>query len=112
MTLRTNDADMKYRKFLREEYTGECIFCAKKSLVKEYKLWIIIENDFPYNKIASEHYILSPKRHVEEEKDLYGSERDELYKVLDKLDYNMRIINKKKDCSVPQHLHYHIIKLK
>jgi len=112
MTLRTKDTDRKYRKFLREEYTGTCIFCREEELVTSYSLWVLTKNKFPYDKIASEHYLLSPKRHIEEEGELYGSERDELYKILDELDYNMRITNKKKDCSVPQHLHYHILILK
>lgn len=111
ITLRTKDLQKSYDEHLKL-HTGICIFCAKDLLIKEYKFWVLLQNKFPYNKWGNEHWLLAPKRHVEEEIYLLEDERIELYKILASLNYNMQILNKKEDRSVPHHFHYHLLTLK
>ena len=46
----------------RSPYDG-CRLCDEKTLV-EFTHWKIINNEFPYDKIASVHHMLLPKRHT------------------------------------------------
>ena len=58
MTLRTNQTEKIYQKYLKEKYDGVCIFCAKDLLIKEYKYWILLKNRFPYNKILLDFLVI------------------------------------------------------
>ena len=109
MTLRTKKTEDIYQKFLAKRKIS-CIFCARDLFIREFKYWILLQNKFPYDKIASEHYLLATKRHIQEPEEMNKEERTELYQLQKDLDYNMFILNKQSDRS-QQHLHFHLIKL-
>lgn len=113
-TMRLPETQKRYMKFLEDKYAGECIFCAKDLLVKEFDLWILLKNRFPYDKIyeGRTHYLLAPKRHVEELWELTQDEHAELDRLFDEIDHNQAILNKRKDRSIPRHFHLHLVTLK
>jgi diadenosine tetraphosphate (Ap4A) HIT family hydrolase len=108
---RTKETVEKFEKCKKEISASEnCPLCAKKA-IKDFNLWKIVINDFPYDKIAEVHDMIIPKRHVtefeltEEEKTEYLEIKKELLK---EYDYIMEATNKTK--SIPEHFHVHLIK--
>jgi len=110
-TLRTKKTQKIYVDYVTNKYDHHCIFCAKDDLIKEYEHWILVENKYPYDAIFSTHNMLAPKAHVTERTKLYKDEIEELDELLQELDYDMCILNKKKRRSIPQHYHLHLVKL-
>ena len=109
ITLRTKETQKQYMDYLKNTYKGNCIFCDKELLEKEFEYWIIIKNKFPYDKVFCNHRLLATKRHVTEE--INNKERKELKKILAEEEYNHCILNKKQYRSIPQHFHYHLVDL-
>ena len=114
MILREKESEEKYQKFLKEEYNGKCIFCDKKSLLT-LKHWGLKKNDFPYDRIAKEHYLFYPLRHVDTLNELTMEEIEELEFFKNEWNrddfYDMWIENSTNKQSQKHHLHYHLIKL-
>lgn len=111
-TLRTPKTQKKYMDYLSNDYTGNCIFCAKELLVKEYKYWLLIKNRFPYDKVYTNHLLLAPKRHVAELYEITEAEHQELDKLFDEIPHNQVILNKRADRSIPRHFHFHLVTIK
>jgi diadenosine tetraphosphate (Ap4A) HIT family hydrolase len=94
--------------------TSGCPLCKSKTLA-EFTYWRLVENDFPYDRVAEVHHMIIPMRHTSGE-DLSGEEESELSHLL-KTDLNTRGYNYfmqslPSNMSIPAHLHYHLIKAK
>lgn len=111
-TLRTKKTQKEYMAYLEEQYDQSCIFCAKDMLIKEYDLWILVKNKFPYDKVFKDHYMLATKRHVEELYQLTDEEHQELDKLFDIIPHNQAILNRRSDRSIPRHFHLHLVTIK
>lgn len=85
--------------------------------MKEWQYWRIIENQFPYDTIASVHHILIPKREFQT---VDEANEDETVEIADEIfdwikkesHYDMILENLPHQQSQPQRLHYHLLKLK
>lgn len=66
--MRTKDTQSAYNKRLAK-VAGKCFLCMqyKNKVVKKYKDFTVIVNDFPYtvwdNQIVKKHYLLVPNKH-------------------------------------------------
>ena len=111
-TLRTPETQKRYMEYLENEYDGHCIYCSKDHLVKEYDYWIIIENEFPYDKVWGKHHQLAPKRHIQNELSLTTYELMDLMMIKHKYEkgnYDAVRENFPDGKSLPEHLHYHLL---
>lgn len=92
--------------------SSECAICSKAP-IQEFKSWRIVRNDYPYDKIAQEHNMLVPMRHVAE-KELSQDELSELMDIKLNLDdkYDYIIEAAKKNKSIPAHFHLHLLVVK
>lgn len=112
-TFRKKESEEVYVAYTEErKKRGEnaCPLCAESSLV-EFELWRIINNNFPYDRIATTHHMIIPKRHVDEF-GLTEQERTELlalkYDYIDK-NYNFILEPVLKGKTLPSHFHPHLI---
>jgi hypothetical protein len=90
-----------------------CVLCEKESL-QEFQYWRIIENMFPYDKVAKAHNMILPKRHIVET-ELSAEEVKELRDIKEKhlqKEYDFMIEAMPKMKSIPQHFHIHLIEVK
>jgi diadenosine tetraphosphate (Ap4A) HIT family hydrolase len=112
-SLRTPKNEKIYQEFLKSN-KNRCPFCLKDLLVKEFKFWILVENKFPYNKIAVTHHLLAPKIHIAEFEELKNWQREELKEIIKKIEKNYSYIslNVKKKRTIKDHFHLHLIKIK
>ena len=111
MTFRKTKTEEKYQNFLKNKYNGHCIFCREDDKISEFNHWILVENTFPYDRIAESHTMLATKRHISDLNQMSFQEQKELNMLLDSLTYDMCILNNEQQRSVPDHLHFHLIKL-
>ena len=111
-TLRKPETLFKYEERIKAGTLPKCFFCSAKSL-KEYKYWKVVENEFPYDEIASESHIISPRRHVTET-GLTKKEIEEYKKIKMELNekYDITVENSPKLKSIPMHYHLHLLILK
>lgn len=87
-----------------------CVLCERESL-QTFEYWRIIENIFPYDKIAKVHNMILPKRHVTEP-ELSEGEIRELKDIKEKhlhKDYDFIIEATHRMKSIPAHFHLHLI---
>ncbi|MHB1086392.1 MAG: hypothetical protein ACYCZ0_01440 [Minisyncoccota bacterium] len=110
-TLRTKETEQKYLD-AREAgaLDGDCVLCARAAL-KSFKLWKVIKNEFPYDKIASVHDMIVPLRHVTH-KELTEEELRELDAIKDSYihptyEWMFEATDRKK--TIPNHFHIHLI---
>lgn len=86
-----------------------CRLCEKPPIT-DFEFWKIVENSFPYDKLAEKHTMLLPKRHVTEV-DLTEDERTELLVIksnsLQAYEFVFESLPHKK--SIPAHFHLHLI---
>ncbi len=109
--LRSKKTTEAYDEVLRAR--GEhspCPLCPLAPL-KEFVYWKIVSNDFPYDRVASLHHMIIPKRHgIEHE--LTPEERAELldikHSALD-VGYDDILEPTPRNKSVPGHFHLHLI---
>ncbi len=84
--------------------------------IKEFKYWLIIENEFPYDAIAELHHMLVPKRSVAFDWDLLSREELEEYNFIRKEYlpelYELIWENLPKNRTIPEHFHVHLLRLK
>lgn len=115
-TLRKRKSEVIYKKHLKnrkENGDDSCPMCERKS-EKSFKFWKIIKNKFPYDKVAEEHLMLVPIRHVVEselnknELKEFGKIKNSILKVK-KYDFIMEAVKWK---TIPSHFHLHLIVLK
>jgi hypothetical protein len=109
--LRSRETDEAYIK-LKESgaLLTSCALCNAES-IKEFSLWRIIDNRFPYDGIAEVHHMLIPKRHASED-ELVSEERAE-YEAIKRgyvnehYEFTMDAVPRRK--SIPAHAHTHLI---
>ena len=111
---RTKKTAEKYKKYLKSNKEIGCALCNRKA-IKAFKHWKIIKNDFPYDKIAKEHHMIVPLRHITEDS-LSEKELSELQKIkkgfIVKNNYHYIMEGTKHAQTQPEHFHLHLIKLK
>jgi diadenosine tetraphosphate (Ap4A) HIT family hydrolase len=113
-SLRTPETQAKYVEYIASgRLESGCALCAKTTL-REFSHWKIVQNDFPYDRIASMHHMLIPKRHVSEA-ELTEEEHQEFLALKngtlnDMYDYFLEAAHRAK--TVPAHFHIHLVVLK
>jgi hypothetical protein len=108
--LRTQEIQEKYRKHMELNRGGPCPLCEAKAL-KEFQYWKIINNEFPYDRIAQVHHMIIPLRHVEEQH-LNDEEVDEYLRIKNEYlfaEYECIIEASGTMKSIPEHHHLHLI---
>ena len=112
-SFRTVKSTKKYLKHLKNRALDNiCPLCRERKTIKKFKYWRIIENDFPYDKIAKIHHMVVPFRHISECK-LNKKELNEFRKIKQKyIAKNYDHISKGMAKSIPNHFHLHLIVLK
>ena len=108
--LRTRKAQNKYLKLIKQGYLSKGCGLCKDHAIKNFKYWKIVDNRFPYNRIAKVSHMIVPKRHTTEnklntleKKEFKSIKRDYLGK---KYEYLFENISSK---SIPKHHHLHLI---
>lgn len=85
-------------------------------LIKEFNLWVIIINQFPYDAVASVSHMIITKREVGFDWDLLTKEEREEYELIKKTylaeHYDAIWENLPKGATVAHHFHLHLIVLK
>ena len=88
----------------------------KLPLVKEWELWVLVKNEFPYDKIAEDHCMLVPKRKFCDDMEMIEEERWELWDIKkefskDRL-FDLMCESMQHDKSVTGVFHLHCLRLK
>ena len=109
--LRTIKKHQKYLKLIANGFLAdECVLC-KSASIKNFKHWRIIDNKFPYDRIAKVNHMIIPKRHIAE-RELNKMEKKEFESIksgfIDKK-YEFLIEGTNKNKSIPNHFHIHLI---
>ncbi len=93
-------------------FNGACRICIKNS-IKEFDHWRIVENSYPYDRIAETHAMLVSKRHVNET----GLTTEEILELhflkntnLNEYDFIAEGIVHTK--SIPEHSHRHLLTMR
>lgn len=63
-TLRTAEGEKIYQRYKENAPKNFCPFCSRDLVRHEFKHWLLMENRFPYTKIAQKHDLLACKRHI------------------------------------------------
>jgi len=108
MTLRTPETEEAYTRYRKgKDFSTDCFICKKSISIGKY--WQIMPNEFPYDAIASEHYVISTKEHTPEmDRNAYL----ELQELKKEFNYDQLIENSTPSRSAPAHYHLHMVKLK
>ena len=105
--------DKIYKKYLFKQ-KKDSIFHLK--VVKQYKYWRIVKNEYPYDAIASRHDLLVPERQI---KDIFLITKKEWQEL--KTLWRSFINNRHYDCiliplpwsqTFKGRIHFHLIKIK
>lgn len=80
-------------------------------LIREFDHWLLIENLFPYDRIAEVHHLLVPKRVFPFGEPLSVEEVGELADIKEELgsNYDALAENFPRNRSVPGHFHLHLL---
>lgn len=107
-TLRKPESEERYQR----EKTGvrACPFCKPEKILAEWKYWILLENDYPYDAVSVKHDLLVLKEHKSEVDRNAWIEFDQSKYAL--TDYHCIIENLPQRQSVPGHFHYHLLRYK
>lgn len=111
-SLRTKDTQRKYNEFLKTIDTNVCRLCEMVA-VKEFDHWKVVENEFPYDKIADKHVLLLTKRHCSES-ELSDEEKEELFNIKRSeyvSDYQFIFESTPSTMSIPSHYHLHLFRI-
>lgn len=102
-----------FERYMNAPKPDGCFLCQEQKPLREYKYWYVIPNDFSYDNIASEtHNMLVLKRHIGKRSELTHEEIQEFYQIVEsEHDYETEMFNYPVAQSVPNHIHYHQIKL-
>ena len=109
--LRTAAGEERYREHRRTlPEDAPCALCEERS-IQEFTYWRTIPNIFPYDRIASLHHMLVPKRHCIE-RELNADELSELLDLKEEYcneHYEHLIESTHHRRSIPAHFHIHAI---
>lgn len=81
----------------------------------DFKYWRVINNEYPYDAIATTHHMLIPKREFQNEWDMNIEEITEMHSIKRyhvPYVYDVWWLNMPHSQSAPQRLHYHLLVLK
>ncbi len=94
-------------------HTNDTCYICRAEPLKTYRYWKIIDNQFPYDEIATTTHMIVPLRHVREDQ-LRAEELQEYSAVKADLhaEYDLILENTYKQKSIPGHYHLHLLKLK
>lgn len=110
-TLRKPESEAIYTEHKKQNKEG-CPFCTE---ALDGRLWRIQPAKFPYDAVYSKHDLLIPARHIDKKEDLTRAELFWLQTILAEYDYTDEydsiMYNFKRKQTVPQHLHFHLLKL-
>ena len=113
MNFRTKKTELSYQERLKNKKTKVCHLCSEKYIIGHFKSFIVLVNQYPYDKISSTNDMLCLKRHA---KYLKARELIELQKIKRKFNkenfYDCMIENFDKVKSISGHWHIHLIKHK
>ena len=87
-----------------------CALCQKTHL-QTFEHWFITENDYPYDRVATRHHMLVPKRHVTE-RELSDAECAELMHLKESVlaaGYQHLLESLPGTMSIPAHYHLHLM---
>ncbi len=109
-SLRTAQMTQKYRdRRASDKDNTECVLCAKVPL-EIFLHWKVVENDFPYDRIAQTHHMILPLRHTREEEFTQEEREDFVVVKRDRLqEYDYILEGTQKTLSIPGHFHLHLI---
>lgn len=110
--LRSNKIAKAYTKRLEEVEDGSYVFdFLKLPTIKNWQYWILVKNEFPYDKIAKKHDLLVPRRFISDGEEMEDLELNELYEIKEELneDYDVYCEGTKRNRTVPEHFHIHCI---
>ena len=81
--------------------------------ITRWKYWILVENEFPYDLLASRHSLLVPRRFFAKDSDMTKTERKELFLIKEQFSQSQEYdwIVETNSGSVPGHFHLHCLKL-
>jgi len=111
-TLRTLKTHSDYELHCAKSHSKACYLCSAPS-IKAYKHWRIIENQFPYDEVATMNNMVVSLRHAKED-DLTPDEKAEYQRIKADLhdEYDMIVENTHKQKSIPGHFHLHLLKIR
>lgn len=80
--------------------------------IKKWKYWVLVKNDFPYNRIAKQHDMLIPLRKFALEQDMNLQEFWEYRDIKKEIseEYNAFLENSTNNRSIAKLFHLHCIK--
>lgn len=118
--LRSDETMTRYMKTMKEREEKGVKFnqflSNEKKVIKEFEYWIIIDNEFPYDAVATTSHMIATKREVafdwklltiEEDKELEKLQREYLNEHYDVIWENLP-----KGQTAPGHFHLHLLILK
>ena len=118
MYSRSKKVQKEYNEVKKTLKKDECFICEKELLVLKTEYWVLLKNRFPY-KQSKEHYLLSPKRHVQKYYQLTLKEKEELESLVKDtkllyygIEFDEAFKNKTTESSFKYHLHIQVIYLK
>lgn len=109
-TFRTTETQQSYDTYKEERMNDDSCWICSKPTIKTFAHWRIVENSFPYDRIASVHHLLTPLRHVHESELTEEELQEFVYIKENELDgYELLTWSIKKYQSVPNHYHVHAL---
>lgn len=111
-TLRSNETHARYERHTNSRFSKICYLCSAPPL-KAYTYWKIIENQYPYDQIATMHDMVVLLRHAPEG-ELTEEENREYKKIKESLHewYDIILENTRKQKSIPGHHHLHVLRIR
>lgn len=114
-TLRTRATEAKYDAVKASgEMDGACPLCDERETLKAFTYWRVVENLFPYDRVAKTHHMVVLLRHAPLE-ELTAEEKQEFEKIKNEYiheHYEFFIEPSPKKRSIPAHCHFHMITVK
>ena len=110
-SLRSPEMKLQYDQY-RKEHAADtsCALCGREGL-RSFTYWKIMENLFPYDRIAKTHHMIMPIRHVTEP-ELNQDELRELLEIKEQVlhqEYEWIMEATHLTKSIPDHFHLHLI---
>ena len=115
---RTAETEKKYQEFKKQKVAeigrSDHLHLPDETVVREFTHWLIIENRFPYDAMASVNHLLVPKRTFSDYYKADEAEREEYHKIIQELAaedyYHALVENFPKSRSVTRHNHVHLVR--
>jgi galactose-1-phosphate uridylyltransferase len=111
-TYRSPATQQKYEEWKKMHAdTAEPFGDWRSRCVREFEHWILIENLFPFDAIASKSHMLVPRRFFAEYGEMTDAEKKELEQIRKELesDYDLLMENFAAHRSVKNHFHLHFL---